>query len=176
MKSKCTHRRLQIILTVFVETAKVKISWENSCLKIWNPRGCWHLKPLSPSALQGEMQEQFSSLFQPKERRKKNKVSQLPIYFCGVNQLLPKISLRAAQASLFLHVQGLEFCSRAIHRHKPHCLILSSWWSTQSFVVSLPLKGFLCWPQRNDFASSGFISTLLLLIFFGSRISPALIL
>lgn len=174
---KLTHHPDKKILW---ELQKVKTSWENSCSKTWNPWGCWHLKPQRPSALQGvifpsrEFQKQFSSLFQPEEGREKQDFT-AATHFSGVDQLLPRNSLRATQ-SFSLHVQGLGVCSCTIHRHRPHCLVLSSWQSTHSFVVLLPLKGFLCWPQRNDFASSGFISTPLALIFFGCRISPALIL
>lgn len=70
-------------------------------------------------------------------------------------------------------------CAKAdslpINRQRSHCP--SPLAGEDFFFLSfLPLKRFLCWLQRNDFPNGGFISTPLPLIFFGSRISLALIL
>lgn len=159
---------------VFVETA------ENSCLKIWNPWGCWHLKTRSPWALQGvsfsswETQKQFSSLFQPEEEREKMRFYNCHSLLWGrwaASQKQPQSSpviifpSCPGAGSLFLYNPQAETtlpCFILLMEQTELCRLAAS-----EGISLLATEKWLCeqWFYLHPAASH----------FFGSGVSPALI-
>lgn len=159
---------------VFVETA------ENSCLKIWNPWGCWHLKTRSPWASQGVSfsswvtQKQFSSLFQPEEEREKMRFYNCHSLLWGrsaASQKQPQSSpviifpSCPGAGSLFLYNPQAETtlpCFILLMEQTELCHLAAS-----EGISLLATEKWLCkqWFYLHPAASH----------FFGSRVSPALI-